>query len=336
MQALKAVFSLILALLWAGVPAPAPAQDNPFIIYMVLWRGCEDACKGFKETLINSGMQVNFIERNADHDTSKLPGFVQEARKLKPDLVLTWGTSVTLGIAGKLEDAGNPRYITEIPVVYMVVADAIGSGIIESFERTGRSNVTGTHNRVPEEININAMRTYLPGFRKLGMLYNESEANSVVKVDEVRALASEMGFELVAIPLDPGADGQPTLETVPQKMQALRTEGVDFVYVGSSSFIERNGDGFTTAALQAGLPLLSPYERLVTEADALLSVSARYYAIGELAARQARRILVDGEKPGDIPVLAMTHFAFVINMESARRLKLFPPLELLQIAETVH
>lgn len=320
----------------AAAPAPAPTQDTAFTIYMALWRGCEAACQGFKDTIVKSGIRATFVERDANHDKSKLAGFVEEARAMQPDLVLTWGTTVTLGMAGTLADVGDVRYLSRLPVLYMVVADAVGSGIIDSFEQTGRSNVTGTHNRVPEETNINAIRTYFPGFKKLGMLYSSAEANSVVKVDEIRALSGSMDFELVAIEFDLDAKGQPNVATIPQKMQALRDQGVDFVYVGSSSFIERNGATFTAAALQADLPVLSPYERLVTEAAALLSVSARYYAVGELAARQAQRILVEGVNPGQLPVLAMTQFAFVINMESARRLKLFPAIELLQIAETVH
>lgn len=312
------------------------AAAKPLTIYLALWRGCELACQGFKNAIVKSGTQAVFIERDAANDKSRLAGFVEEVRSLRPDLVLTWGTTVTLAMAGKLQNAGDPRFIADIPIVYMIVADAVGTGIIESFEKTGRNNVTGTHNRVPEAININAIRTYLPRFQKLGMLYNVAEPNSVAKVEEVRALAGPLGFELEALPFDLDASGRPDPTTIPEKMQALRDKAVDFIYVGSSSFIEKNGAQFTSAALQAGLPVLSPYERLVSEADALLSVSARYDAVGKLAARQALRILVDGASPGQLPVLAVTKFAFVVNMDSARRLKLFPPLELLQIAETVH
>ncbi len=168
------------------------------------------------------------------------------------------------------------------------------------------------------------------------MLYSSAENNSVVKVEEVRALSERMGFDLVAIELALDPAGNPIPESIPDGLRDLQDRNVDFIYVGSSSFIEKNGALFTSSALELGIPVLSPYERLVTEADALLSVSARYDAIGELAARQAEKILVGRARSGDLAVLEMEQFAFVINMESARRLELFPPLELLQIAETVH
>jgi putative ABC transport system substrate-binding protein len=75
---------------------------------------------------------------------------------------------------------------------------------------------------------------------------------------------------------------------------------------------------------------------LVRESQALISVAARYYDVGRLAGGQAEKILVGGVAPGDLPVVRMTDFAVVINMDVARKLKLFPPLDLLQIAETVN
>jgi putative tryptophan/tyrosine transport system substrate-binding protein len=82
--------------------------------------------------------------------------------------------------------------------------------------------------------------------------------------------------------------------------------------------------------------VLSPYERLVREEQALISVAARYHDVGRLAGGQAERILVDGTAPGDLPVVRMTEFAVVINLAVAKALNLFPPMDLLQIAETVN
>src|SRR3546814_2013249 len=66
-----------------------------------------------------------------------------------------------------------------------------------------------------------------------------------------------------------------------------------------------------------------------------MSVAARYYDVGRLAGEQAEKILVDGISAGELPVAQMTNFAIVINMDVAKKLRLFPPIDLLQIAETV-
>src|SRR3546814_12483734 len=67
-----------------------------------------------------------------------------------------------------------------------------------------------------------------------------------------------------------------------------------------------------------------------------MSVAARYYDVGRLAGEQAEKILVDGISAGELPDAQMTNFAIVTNMDVARKLQLFPPIDLLQIAQTVN
>ena len=88
-------------------------------------------------------------------------------------------------------------------------------------------------------------------------------------------------------------------------------------------------------AMFTGIAIVSPYEALVRNDSALLSVAAREDDIGRLAARQALAILRDGQKPGDLPILSATDFAYVLNMDVARQLDKLPPFAFLQIAETV-
>ena len=313
--------------------AAAAAQ---YKIMISTWRGCEEACQGFQDYLTERGVDAEFILRDADQRKETLSGFLAEAREESVDLILTWGTSVTRGIAGTLADIGDPAFNHEISQVFTIVADPVAAGIVESLDHTGRPNVTGTYNRVPEEVNIETIRAYLPGFKRLGLLYNTNEKNSVLKRDEVRALTEPMGFELIALKLPLGDDGRPRVEDIAPKMTELKAAGVDFLYLGSSSFLRDNRDAVTGAAVENGIPVLSPYEQLVRESQALISVSARYYDVGNLAGEQAEKILVSAVAPGDLPVARMTNFAVVINMEVARKLKLFPPLDLLQIAETVN
>lgn len=333
MKKLLSVSLIALSLFFSATGSAVSAEKT---IYMVVWRGCEDACEAFKKYFLSKGLETRIVVRDAKRDKKVLPQFVDEARELKADLVVTWGTSVTLGMAGTLKDAGDPRFINDIPIVFMVVADPVGAGIIKSYEKSGRANVAGTRNRVPETVNIKTIRSYYPGFKRLGMLYNTNEKNSVLKVEELKTLSEKMKFELVALQLELGTDNHPKPESIPEKMAQLKGKGVDFLYVGSSSFLRKNGDVLTESAINNGIPVLSPYEALVRKSHALLSVSARYADVGELAAQQAEKILFEGATPGDLPVIGVKEFAYVINMTTARKLNLFPPIEVLKYAETVN
>ena len=67
-----------------------------------------------------------------------------------------------------------------------------------------------------------------------------------------------MDFGLVAIELELGLDGKPRVGDISAKVAAFKDKGVDFIYLGSSSFLYKNQDLFTGAAVAHGLPVLSP------------------------------------------------------------------------------
>lgn len=325
-----AVGSFAACFLAVGLSCAAMAAE--YRVMIATWRGCEEACGGVREALGRSGLAIEVLLRDAAGDSARVRAMLEEARASRVDLVVTWGTSVSLGVAGTLADRGNPAFNQDIPQVFMIVADPVGADLVESLERTGRRHVTGTHNRVPEEVNIGTLRAYLPGFRRLGMLYHRDEPNSVLKRDEIAELAGSEGFDLTALELPLAADGRPRAADIPRLMGELRQAGAQAVYLGSSSFLRAHGAVLARAALEHGLPLLSPYEELVRGSGALISVAARYQDVGRLAVRT----LKEGLPPEGLPVARLEEFAIVINLDTARRLGAFPPVRLLQVAETVN
>ena len=309
-------------------------NETPFTIYMAVWRGCEEACQGFQDYFREESIEVNFLIRDAKRNKANLPMFVYEAKQLKVDLVLTWGTSVTLGMVGTLEDTDPSRHITSIPVVFMIVADPLGAGIIESYQSSGRPNITGTRNRVPEEIQMQAIRSYR-NFKRLGIMYNANELNSVLNLQKIRQLAKKMRFNLFEQSIDLDENGKPKIESIPEKLKALKNQDVAFIYIGSSSFLMRNRDYLTRAAVDQGVAIASAYEAMARESSALLAVASRYYSVGKLAGFQAKKILVDNAAPIDLPITQLSRYSYVVNMETARKLRLYPPISLLRYAEVV-
>lgn len=326
----------VLALFVAALLGTAANADRKKIFAVTWEHECEHSCQGFIETIENSGFDAEVILRLSNQDKSKLPGFVEESRQIGADLVATYGTSVTLGVLGRASDDGNPGFVNGVPGVFWYVADPFGTGIAESFEGSGRAHITGTFNRVPEEVNIRVIRSIKPDFRHLGILFNGNERNSLIKVEEHRNLSRLMGYEFTPIELDPGNTSAPDAGLIATRMKELADAGVDFIYLGSSSYLRIHAEAFTSAAVENGLPILSPYEELVRENHALVSIAAKAYDVGRVAAEQALKILRDGITPSDLPIERVTDFAYVVNMDVARRLNIFPPVEILQVAETIN
>ena len=326
---------MLLVVVLAALAGTARAEDRKQILG-VFYVGCEQICEGFKAEIAESGFPADVTILDLEQDKSRLPAAVAKAREMPADLVLTYGTSGTLGFIGTLDDVNDPQYLHEIPVVFTIVADPFGARIAESFERSGRPNVAGTFNRVPEAVNIEVIRQYDPTFSKLGLIYNTDERNSVIKAEELKQIAPTLGVELVALEIKPGSDGKPDVGEIPLRLAELRERGVEWLYVGSSSFLNGNGELFTKAAVENGIAVVSPYEPLVREHQALLSIAARLEDVGRLAAEQALRILRDGATPGDLPIVRATDFAYVVNMDVAKKLNRFPPFAFLQVAEAVN
>lgn len=152
----------------------------------------------------------------------------------------------------------------------------------------------------------------------------------------MKQLSSKMGFKLTALPLVLTATQEIAPSALNKQLATMKTFGVDFIYLGSSSLIRKNGAMFTAAALHNQLPTLSPYEHLVRNSDALLSVAAKYSDVGELAAKQMEKILFEQHLPSQLPVFSVEKYAYVINMRVAKALNQFPSVNILQYAETIN
>lgn len=324
-----------LLLLVLGCAVVDEARADHLDIVVGTWRGCEEACEGFSDYIEGLEHDIRIHIHDAAQDKDKLAHVLENALALDPDLIVSWGTSVTKATAGDMTQLDDPRFNHDIPQIFMVVADPVGSDIVASLDATGRPNLTGTFNRMPETVTLQAIRSFLPTFDTLGLIYNENEQNSVLKFAELQGLAANQGFKLVAVPLPLRDGGLPAAEDIPPLVRELSRQDVDFLYVGSSSFLQANSAILGAAARDAKLPVISPYEEAARDGNALLSVAASYYEVGRLAGQLAERILLRAETPGNLPVARMTDFALTVNLSMAKDIGLFPPMSLLQIADIV-
>ncbi|MEH6578015.1 MAG: ABC transporter substrate-binding protein [Amphritea sp.] len=331
----KFLFILTLLLVSNLIQAAKFTAEDPARIYMVVWRGCEEACQGFKQYLKDQELPVEVILRDVARDKSKISDYLAEAKRLKPDLVVTWGTSVSKGIIGPIKNDNPQQHLEDIPALFMVVADPIGAGIIESYEHSGRPQVTGIRNRVPEEVQIRAIQDYLDA-RRIGIIYNPSELNSTLNTEKLEKLSDSMDFELIKYTYQLDKSDKPLEGQLPRLMKQLAKDKVDVVYVGSSSYNRQNRDEFTQEAINQQLPVASAYEVMVTQSNGLLAVANRYYNVGRLAGDQAKKVLFEDKQPGLLPIPSLSRYSVFINIEVARELNLFPPIQLLRFAELIN
>ncbi|MRV71542.1 ABC transporter substrate-binding protein [Duganella sp. FT92W] len=312
---------------WAVTPAPA----RPFRIYMILFRGETAVEKGFRNYFDVNRIPVELIVRDVALDVAKVPGLVAEARALKADLIYTWGTPITLAVAGKQGDVDPAKHVTDIPIVFTMVASPVGSGLVKSLASSGR-NLTGACHVVPAVQQLSAVRAYRR-FDRLAIIYNPAEPNSVQNVKELRAVAAQEHFQLIERPVPLDAKGQPVASALPGMVEQLPSAGVQLLYIGPDSFLAANRKVLTEAALAHRLPTFSATEVALRDGKALFGLVSGYENVGRLTAHKAAQILAQGRLPASIPVETLARFSYLVNMSVAAELDLYPPLKVINYAE---
>lgn len=335
MNILIARFSLSILALLAGAfhPVASAADIKPFRITMVVFRGCEEACKGFTDYWKDRKIPVEIELLDVKTDTKKIPEFIAHVKKTKPDLLVTWGTTVSLQMLGTVANVDPAKHVTDIPALFMIASTPVGSGLVRSLAVPGR-NVSGTLYIVPVDTQLNVAKLYMP-FKKIGFLFNETEDNSKVVFAELQAAQSKFNFELISRKVPLNQAGKPDPASLPKLVSELAEEKVDFLYFAPDTFLLLNRNAITKKAVSAELPVLATSEAVVLESDALFGVVNRYYTVGQLTASKAEQVLVQKIAPRDIPVSAPPGFSLIVNMRIALRLEKYPPIRVLKIAEIV-
>ena len=141
------------------------------------------AKQGFKDALAKTGIKADYDDKIANNDMSNQTLIMQQFAADKKDLVF----AVTTPTA----QAAKNQVTGDIPVVFASVTDPKSAGL------EGIPNVTGTSGAAPVNENLKLMRELLPKAKKIGIIYNSSEQNSVSEVNNLKKLAGQYGFTVV-------------------------------------------------------------------------------------------------------------------------------------------
>jgi putative ABC transport system substrate-binding protein len=320
------------AVLAADVQAQSPSR--PYRIYAITFRGMTEVEKGFQDYFAARRIPVQITFRDLNRDNTRMPGFIDEIKRTKPDLIYTWGTSVTLGVVGTYDGVDPAVHVTDIPVVFTLVAAPVLAKIVRDLKTPGR-NVTGVFHVAPTEAQVRAMASYRP-FKSVGILYTPTEQNSVVVVEEVREVSKRLGFSVIARPLKLDANKKVTSEGAPEMVRDLKLrDNVEWLYLPPDSYLGTQTEKIIIpAAMSVGLPTFASTEQLM-QTGALTGLVSRYYSIGQFTAYKAEQILVNKVPASKIPVETLTRFALQVRMDVAEQLKLPPPLPMFNYAELI-
>jgi putative ABC transport system substrate-binding protein len=263
------------------------------------------------------GSNVAMEHRWAEGRTERYAEIAAEFVRLKVDVILTHGTEGTT--AAKQATAA-------IPIIFAVVGDPIGGGLVTSLARPG-GNVTGLSVQAPDvgTKRLELFRELVPGLRRLGIMANTTNFSTALEMNEVAAAARTLSLEVVTF-------GIRRAEDITAAFEAFKGR-VDALYVAADPLVLTNGVAISTLAVGARPPTIyigKPY----VQAGGLMSYGPSYVDQYRRAATYVDRVL-RGAKPADLPVEQPTKFELVINMVTAKALGLDVPDKLLALADEV-
>ena len=324
-------FAVVL-MLFFGEACEATVAPRPFRIYMITWRGVTDVEQGFQNYMAEKNIPVEYIMRDANKDQAKLADFVNEIRRLKPDLVYTWGTPVTLGIVGRYDAPNTSDFIRDIPVVFALVADPVGVKMVHSLLSPKR-NITGVYHIAGVD-SVIAGITSFRAFKKIGILYNKTEPNMVSYVKDLRSLSAAKGFQLLERTFKLGADGKPVADGVANVLHDLKNNGAEWLLIGPDSYLTSIPEIIGPALREVKLPVFATTEAVIKFPEGVLAgLVCKYYSIGQFAGFKAEQILVKKEKVSDIPIQTLRRFSYIVHIDVAKELLFYPPVSMFNYAE---
>lgn len=298
-------------------------------VVMLLWRGVTNAENGFMDYL-SPRVNVEFIILNANRDRTKLKQYINNIGDYHPDLVYTFGTTITRELLGTYYNPSEFERTSNIPVVFNVVTDPVGSKLVTKTQGHSR-DFTGVSHIVPLPLQFKAI-AQLNGVRKIGIIYNPLEHNSVLTAKKMMAIAPQFNMDISLYPLGL-IKNQPNIASLDNIVEKMKSNHIDLAYLPPDSYIIANGKQVVEKLQSANIPTFSATETPIRKYDALFGVVSRYYNAGQFAAYKAEQILDHKKKVSNIPIDSLSQYSYIVNMEAAKQLDYYPPVSILKISE---
>lgn len=305
---------------------------EPYVIHYVNYRGHTNIDAGFEAYLNSRKIPFTIIYHDLNRNPKEFPNVIASIRAdKKTDLVVTWGTTVTLGVFGPYTDRSGD-YIKDIDGIFTLVTDPVHSKVVPSNISSGR-NLTGSWHVAPASNQFRAMMVYKPA-KKIGILYTPTETNSVIIVEDMRREAAVHDVEIIAIPFTV-VDGIPNSSNATAALIAMKKLGVEWLYLPPDSFLgTQTRDLIIPEAHSLGIATFASTEQLM-QTGAAFGLLCPYWELGTLAAKKAEKILRDGVEPSSLPIDTVDRFHHQMNLAAMRRLGLTVPESLVSTIETV-
>jgi putative ABC transport system substrate-binding protein len=265
------------------------------------------------------GRNVRIEVRWTGGDAKLFRKYAADLVALEPNVILAVSTPAVVPL----------RQATHtIPIVFVTVVDPLGSGVVGSLARPG-GNVTGF---TLFEYSIGAkwlelLKEIAPHVTRAGVMRDSTVAAGIGQFAAIQTMTAATGMELSAIDVAEPSEIEAAVASFAQGAGGG-------LIVTPNPFSVNHPNVITGLAARYRLPAVYPFRRYFITANGLMCYGPEIIDQYRRAAGYVDRIL-NGEKPGNLPVQTPVKFELVINLKAAKALGLDVPASLLARADEV-
>jgi putative tryptophan/tyrosine transport system substrate-binding protein len=274
--------------------------------------------QGLNQTGYIEGRNVVIEYRWAGNQADRLAALAADLVQRRVAVIVSPGPVATLAAKAAT---------TNIPIVFVVGADPVQLGLVASLNRPG-GNLTGFNN-VNLELGAKGLallRELVPGTETIGFLENPNNPTFELTTRDVLAAAPVMGLTVQTLKASTDREIDAAFASLVQARTGALLVGSDFLF---NSRIEQ----VTALAARYAIPTMYPVREFVVAGGLMsygTSLADMYRHVGSYAGR-----ILKGTKPADLPVIQATKLELIINLKTAKALRLQIPDRLLALADEV-
>jgi len=275
---------------------------------------------GMEELGYREGENITYDYRDAQGDLEKLKAYAKELVAEKPDMIFVNTSPAALEVKEATKG-------TSIPVVFSMVADPIGAGLVNSVQSSG-NNLTGTScayiEIAPKRIQV--LRDVDPKVKKVLVFYRPEDKSAGPCTDAIVAKGKELGLEIIPYKISKKED-------IEAKLKTLQPGEVDAVMDPGDSMVSSAMDTVIQYAGQLKIPYMA-LSRGEVDKGATVGYAVDYADLGKQTSLIANQVL-SGINPADIPFEQPRRWYYAINLKSAQQIGLTVPQNEIEKADYV-
>lgn len=305
--------------------AQQPAMPVVGILFSAPMDVSRDELSAFREGLSEigyiEGRNVAFEFRTAENRLELLPALANDLVRRRVAVIFSASTAAPL-LAAKAAT-------TSIPIVFSMGADPVGIGAVANLARPG-GNITGITVLAGEVIGkrLELLHEIVPAVVTVAYLVNTANpafSAAALKL-RIEATHRSLGLRLLVV-------NASNPEDIDHAFASIVAQGAGALLVGPDTLFQAQREKIVTLAARHAIPSSYPWPEDVG-AGGLFSYGADFPHVFRRAGTYVGRIL-NGEKPGDLPVQQPTKFKLAVNLKTAKTLGLQMPASLLARADEV-